>query len=130
MNVTEQKIKQARQKSIEWIEYLATKPEKDLERRLRINHQQYAIAVKEKMEDVCELLNIMERIIIEARIYKAENNIADAPNEIELAIADIETFVAKTEERREILNDFNLQGEESPSIDQTHENNDNQLSLF
>ncbi len=103
MSVTEQKIKLAHEKSIECIQYLATKPDVDLERRLRINHMQYAIAVKENKEDVCELLNIMERIIIEARIFKAKNNIPDAPNEIELAIADIETTVAKAEERQEIF---------------------------
>lgn len=52
MNATEQKIKLAREKSIEWIEYLAAKSDKDLVSRLGINHLQFAIAQKEKKEDV------------------------------------------------------------------------------
>jgi hypothetical protein len=106
MTATEQKIKLAKENSIEWIENLATKSDADLERRLRINHMQYEIAVKERMEDVCELLSIMERIIIEARIFKAEKNIPDVPNEMELAIADIETIVDKSEERKEVMDDL------------------------
>ena len=130
MNATEQKIKLAQEKSHEWIEYLATKSENDLERRLRINHLQYEIAVKEKQEDTVQLLSIMERIIIEARIYKAEHNIPDAPNEIEIAIADIETVVTQTEERREIFNDAEQPAKSARKKIQPQENSEDQLSLF
>jgi|SRR6185312_10927150 len=98
MNATAQKIKQAQEKYAEWVEFLATRPVYDLVKRLRINHAQYAIAVKEKKEDVCELLNIMERIIIEAQLYKADHNIADVPTEIEIAIEEMELMMEKEEE--------------------------------
>jgi hypothetical protein len=124
MPATKLKIKDAQENSAQWIEYLATKSEENLIRRLRINHLQYEIAAKEKKDDVCEL----ERIIIEARIFKAENNIPDLPNEIELAIADIETTVAKAEERKEILED--LSQSEKISKPEIREDNSNQTSLF
>ena len=41
--------------------------------------------------------------LIEARIHKYENNIPDAPNEIQQAIAEIETVTSQIEEREEIL---------------------------
>ena len=98
--------------------------------QIGINHSQYAIAVKEKMEDMCELLNIMERIIIEARIYKEDNNIPDAPDEIELAIADIEIVAAKAEQRQDALTEFTQPAQPSRSKVQQQQDNDSQLSLF
>lgn len=130
MTATEQKIKEAQEKSNEWIEYLATKSDKELEKRLRINHQQYAIAQKENQEDTCELLNIMERIIIEARIYKAENNITDIATEIDLAIADLETVVIKAEEQEELLEETNSSPLINTRRQQVKEEDENQLSLF
>ncbi|HSH67701.1 MAG TPA: hypothetical protein VLB84_18310, partial [Bacteroidia bacterium] len=77
-----------------------------------------------------ELLEIWWRQVVEARTYKAENNIPDAPNEIELAIADIETFIAKSEERQEALNEFTQPVQQSRPKVRQQQNNDNQLSLF
>lgn len=130
MNATEQKIKLAQEKSIEWIELLAANSEKRLEKRLRVNHAQYAIAVKENMDDMCELLNIMERIIIEARIYKAEHKIPDAVNEIEIAIADIEILDSKTKKRQEILSKINQPAEQIRGEDKQQQDNYSQLSMF
>ena len=130
MTATEQKIKQAREKSREWIEYLATKSDKELEKRLRINHQQYALAEKEKQGDMCELLGIMERILIEARIYKAENKIEDIASEIELALAEMEMQESKAEERVELMEEFNSAPVRKVRREQAKETDENQLTLF
>lgn len=100
MNPTQQKINLAQEKSIEWIKFLATKSDKDLKKRLETNDLQFFIAEKKKDELAGELLNIMERIIIQARIYKAEHKIPTVISEIELAIADIETVIIKPKRGR------------------------------
>ena len=82
------------------------------------------------METSIELLEIWRCQVISTRIYKMDNNIPDAPNEIELAIADIETFVSKTEERQEILTDFSNPVKQSRPKVQQQKDNDSQLSLF
>jgi hypothetical protein len=129
MNATLQKINLAREKSIEWIEYLATKSEEDLEKRLRVNHLQHEIAIKECKEDVCELLTLMERIIIEARVYKEENGISDNPNEIDLAITEMDAAIIRSEERQEIFDQHTIA---TPASNKTAftEDNESQLSLF
>jgi len=101
-----------------------------LEKRLRINHQQYALAEKERQEDMCELLNIMERIIIEARIYKAENKIEDVATEIELLIADMETQEEKAEERIELMEEHEAIPVTRARRVQVKEDDENQLTLF
>ncbi|MGP8214990.1 MAG: hypothetical protein ACLQQ4_05455 [Bacteroidia bacterium] len=103
MHPIEIQIKQALENSEEWIKFYATESEKKLIKRLRINRLQYAIAEKDNDERTGELLNIMERIIIEARIYKDENNIPDTPSEIELALAESEMMLEKEGERNETL---------------------------
>lgn len=69
----------------------------------------------------------MAQPVIAARILKAENNIPDAPNEIELTIKDIETFVSRTEERNE-----NFSEEDSAPVRKTkiQEEDKDQLSMF
>ena len=114
-----------------YVEILATKSDKELAKRLNLVHIQMELADKAKNTGSLELLEIWRKQIIEARIYKAENNIADVPSEIELAIADMETFTAKAEERQEILNEAssaitaNEEKEEKNSPDKPE-----QLSLF
>jgi hypothetical protein len=132
MNATIQKINLAREKSIEWIEYLATKSEEDLEKRLRVNHLQHEIAMNEGKEDVCELLTIMERIIIEARVYKEENGISDNPNEIDLAITEMDAAIIRSEDRQEIFVDRHepVKSFVSKSIPSEENTDNNQLSLF
>ena len=113
-----------------YVAIMATLPDKELAKKLDLVHIQSELAEKTKNTGSLELLEIWHQQIIEARIYKAENNIADVPNEIELAIADIETFVSKTEDRQEILNDF-ISSEKQPLTKvQQQQNNDSQLSLF
>lgn len=112
------------------INYLASLPDRALAEKLDTVHLQMKLAEEKKNTAAIELLEIWRSQIIEARIYKAENNIADAPNEIELAIAGIETVIAAREERQEILNDFSKAEKPSVSKPQTQEGNDSQLSMF
>ncbi len=112
------------------ISYLAGLPDRALAEKLDTVHLQMKLADEKRNTAAIELLEVWRSQIIEARIYKAENNIADAPNEIELAIAGIETVVATTEERKEILNDFKTEAKPSVSKAQTQEDSDSQLSLF
>lgn len=118
-----------------YVEQLATKSDKELSKRLNLVHIQMELADKNKNTGSLELLEIWRTQIIEARIYKAENNIADVPSEIELAIADMETFTEKTEQRQEILNETRTtviaeEEEESQEKDKDSPDNPEQLSLF
>ncbi|MCC7050694.1 MAG: hypothetical protein IT239_02805 [Bacteroidia bacterium] len=121
------------QKALEnWDAYvaqLATMPDKKLIEKLEVINMQAVIVQEKNITFSSELLEIWWRQVVEARTYKAENNIPDAPNEIEIAIAGIETFVAKSEERQEALNDFKQPVQQSRSKVQ-QQDNDSQLSLF
>lgn len=138
MEATQKKIQEAIANTNEWIVFLATKSEKDLECRLGINQLQFAEACKNKQEDVCELLELMRRIIIEAGIYKDEHNIADAPNEIELAITENKREAKQYAERYKVIESkptITEYEEEDQSSFKVHkprikEEDDNQMSLF
>ncbi|HRD40179.1 MAG TPA: hypothetical protein PLC65_16250 [Bacteroidia bacterium] len=111
-----------------YVAQMATMPDKELEKKLDLIHLQSEIAIQKKNEESIELLEIWRAQIIEARILKAENNIPDAPNEIELAIADIETTLAKAEERNEIIDELSQPlKSHKPKI---QEDNSSQMSLF
>ena len=130
MTATEHKIQLATENFDEWVKLYASESIEKLKKRLRTNHQQYLLAEKLGDTKAGELLNIMERIIIEAQIYKAENNIPDIQSEIELAIADVETFVAKTEQRQDVLNEMTKPVQQSRPKIQQRQDNDSQFSLF
>lgn len=85
------------------VAYLTSLPDSDLVEKLELVHVQMEITEQKKNTPALELLEIWRSQIIEARIFKRENNIPDAPDEIESAIADIETITTKAEERSEIL---------------------------
>ncbi|MBI2270135.1 MAG: hypothetical protein HYU69_07220 [Bacteroidetes bacterium] len=108
---------------------LATMPDKRLSEKLDVINMQSAIAHKKKLTSSIELLEIWWRQVVDARIYKAENNIPDAPNEIELAIADIETVMVKSEERQEIYIEAKPDQHSQPKP-QIQSDDDSQLSLF
>ena len=112
-----------------YVAIMAALPDKELAKKLDLVHIQMKLAEQKKNTDSLELLEIWHHQIIEARIYKAENKIPDAPNEIELAIADIETFISKSEERQEVLSDLIIPVKKSVSQKEQRED-DNQLSLF
>jgi len=112
-----------------YVAQLATMPDKKLVEKLEVINMQAVIAQEKNITSSSELLEIWWRQVVEARTYKAENNIPDVPNEIELAIADIETFVIKAEQRQEALNEFTQPVQQSrPKVQQ--QDNDSQLSLF
>ncbi|MCE9538734.1 MAG: hypothetical protein K8R85_05905 [Bacteroidetes bacterium] len=112
------------------VEFLATMPDYKLAEKLDSVHLQMALAEKKKNTPALELLEVWRKQIIDARIYKAENNIPNAPNEIELAIADIETVVTKIDQRNEILSEYNNPIKQSRPKVQSQQDNDSQLSLF
>ncbi len=114
MDTTQQKIHEAITNANQWVISLATKTDKDLERRLGINQLQYAEAYKNKQADVCELLELMRRIIIEARIYKDEHTIADVPSEIELAIAENNYEAKLHSKRNQVIENATLIKEKEP----------------
>ncbi len=122
------RIKEAIDNAEANINYLSTLPDNVLAEKLDTVHLQMELAEQKRNTNSLELLEVWRNQIIEARIYKAENNIPDAPNEIELAIADIETTVAKTEERQEIFNESSAPHKvQKPKI---KEEDQNQMSLF
>lgn len=111
----------------EYVDALTKLSDKELVKKLDLIDIQSQLAIKHKNESSSQLLEIWWKQTVEARILKAENNVADSPNEIELAIADIETTVAKTEEREEILSEDIPQKNYKPKI---KEDNQDQMSLF
>jgi hypothetical protein len=113
-----------------WDEYVNTLTklsDKELVKKLYLIDIQAQIAFKNANETSAQLLELWWKQTVEARILKTENNIPDAPNEIGIAIADIEPVVAKAEEREEILNESTLQKIYKPKI---KEDNSDQMSLF
>ena len=113
-----------------YVDILTTMPDKRLAEKLETVYIQSGIAVRKKMTTDLELLDIWIRQIIEARILKAEKNIPDTANEIELAIADIETVTNKSEERQEILKEYTNTEIQSQPKEKTQEDKDSQLKLF
>ena len=109
---------------------MTTLPDKELAKKLELVHIQMELAEQKKNTASLELLEIWHHQIIEARIYKAANEIPDAPNEIEHVIANIETIVAKTEKRQNLLTELTQPAQQSHPKVQQQQENDNQLSLF
>jgi hypothetical protein len=107
---------------------LASLPDKRLAEKIETIDLQSEIAILKKVDESIALLETWRAQVIAARIYKAENNIPDAPNEIDLAIADIETTVAKAEKREETLHQDEAKHRNArPKI---KEDNSDQMSLF
>ncbi len=112
----------------DYVNTLTTLSDKQLVKKLDLIHIQSQLALKNNNARSSQLLNICWKQTVEARILKAENKIPDAPNEIELAIADIETIVAKTKEREETIDgNLSFQKMHKPKI---KEDNSDQISLF
>lgn len=98
---------QRRQQALEQAEaniaLMAGWPHQKLKERLELVNIQSALAEEKRDEETLALLEIWRSQLIEARIRKYEDNVEDAPREIEQAIADIETVTATLDEREEIL---------------------------
>ncbi len=115
----------------QYVALMATLPDKELAKKLDLVHIQMQIAERTNNIGSLELLEIWRTQIIDARIHKAENNIPDAINEMEITVADIETIVSKAEERQEILNNHNSSPEkQAPPKEQANQDNGIQLNLF
>lgn len=130
-SVRDIRIQQALENWDAYVAELATLSDSQLSEKLDVINLQSEIARQKNNLSSIELLEIWWRQVVEARIYKAENNIPDAPDEIELAIADIETFTAKAEERNEIFSEDLIIAK--PVLKKKEENsgdNNQQLSLF
>lgn len=127
MEPTDIKIQEALQNANEWIAFLATRPDAELVRRLDTNAFQYEIAYKNKDEKLCEFMDVMHRILVEARIYKDEHQIPDEISEISLEVSQMEHVIAQEEVRQEVLESLHPQRISKPKI---QEDNSNQISLF
>jgi len=111
----------------EYVVVLAAMPDRRLREKLDTIHLQMELAEQKHDTEALELLEIWRAQTIEARTYKAENNVPDQPNEIEEAIAGIETYTAEAEIQEK---------EEEESIAPTRrkhhvtEDNSEQLTFF
>lgn len=136
MNMSDPRIRNAIKNWDEYVAILATMSDKKLSKKLDIINMQSVIAHKKKITSSVELLEIWWRQVVEARIYKAENNIPDVPSEIELALAEMEQFEEKVEKRKEVITSPKQTETEIETENWTEEeekpkpNNDSQLSLF
>ena len=79
----------------EYVLTMAAMPDRRLREKLDTIHLQMALAEQKRDTDAIELLEVWRAQTIEARIYKAENNIVDEIREIDKVIADIETYIAE-----------------------------------
>ncbi|MBX9850766.1 MAG: hypothetical protein K2X86_03305 [Cytophagaceae bacterium] len=80
--------------------FLASLSDKKLAEKLETIHLQSEIAEQKNIQHSIELLEIWRSQVIAARIYKAENEIPDAPDEIKISIADIETLAVRLEHEK------------------------------
>jgi hypothetical protein len=135
MQYIKNQISHALENQEELIKLFAAEPDKKLADRLNIMHLQYVICEKDNDVLTGEFLEIMRRIVIEARLYKWENNIADELNEIELSITNTQLLQEKQEHRKELLTKLKKPVSNSePEIEEpkTEPKKDNsvQLGLF
>ena len=129
-SVRDPRIQKALNNWDNYVIQLASMSDKKLSEKLNVINMQAVIAHEKNIVASVELLEIWWRQVVEARTYKAENNIPDAPNEVELAIADIETFVAKAEQRQDTLKEFTEPVQPSRPKVKKQRGDESQLSLF
>ncbi len=134
MSAIDYHIKQAEEKGQEWVEFLATYPDKRLVKRLAIIRKQLRMAAENKDEKGYELMLQWEHITICARMHKEEFNIPDSlieqENKNQLLETEQETSNSLSEKRQEIITEI-LNEKQLPQKKQKLEtDNDNQLSLF
>jgi hypothetical protein len=111
----------------EYVQGLAAMPDRSLREKLDTIHLQMELAEQKHDTEALELLEIWRAQTIEARTYKAENNIPDEPNEIKEAIANIETYTAEPQPQINIAD-----GPPTPVRRKIHitDTKDEQLSFF
>jgi len=111
----------------EYVQVLAAMPDRRLREKLDTIHLQMELAEQKHDTEALELLEIWRAQTIEARTYKAENNIPDEPNEIAEAIAGIETYIAEPEPQTEIKDERLTSVRRKPQVT---EDKSEQLSFF
>ncbi len=126
----EERIQLAKENAEANIELMAGWSHKKLTERLELVNMQSVLAEQKKDSATLDLLEVWRSQLIAARIHKQENNIPDALNEIQEAIADIETVVAQAEERKEILEEENFPEPTRRKIQSEKSSEDIQLPLF
>jgi hypothetical protein len=133
MQYIKDQISHALENQEELIKVFAAEPEKKLAGRLHIIHLQSIICQNEKDEETAAFLEIMRRIIIEARLYKWDNNIADELDEMEQTIAGMNLVQEKQEHRKELLTKLNKpvpNPEREEPLPEAKSDNSVQLRLF
>jgi hypothetical protein len=110
-----------------YVQVLAAMPDLRLCEKLDTIHLQMELAEQKRDTAALELLEIWRAQTIEARTYKAENNIPDQPNEIEEAIAGIETYIAEPEPQIEIKDEPAIPVRRKPQVT---EDKSEQLTFF
>lgn len=110
------------------VEELMKFPDAKLARRLDLVRAQMVYTIKNKDEETYQTLRWWELHTIEARIRKHELPEVDYINEMEEAIANMETIIVKAEARKEIIEEaFAYQKANRPKI---KEEDKDQLSMF
>jgi hypothetical protein len=101
MNYNEQ-ITYALDKDVQNVAFLAYFPESKLDKKLLSLKQQLAIAVKNKLTDAAQLLQIWQRQVLDAKILKAQWRVEDNPTlELKMFLPEIDAFeeIEKRQER-------------------------------
>ena len=111
----------------EYVLVLAAMPDRSLREKLDTIHLQMELAEQKRDTEALELLEIWRAQTIEARTYKAEKNIPDEPNEIQEAIAHIETYIAEPAPQAETIDQPAMPIRRKPQV--TEDKNE-QLSFF
>lgn len=110
------------------VEALMKFPDKKLAKRLDLIRAQMLYTIKNKDEETYQTLRWWELHTIEARIRKHDLPEVEYSNEMEEAIANMETIIFKAEERKEIIEEnFAKEKAHRPKV---QEDNSNQTSLF
>lgn len=86
----------------EYVLVLAAMPDSRLREKLGTIQLQMDIALRTGDAEALELLELWRAQTIEARTLKAEQQIADAPDEIQEVLAEIETYKAGPPQAKEI----------------------------
>jgi DNA-binding XRE family transcriptional regulator len=111
----------------QYVEELMKFPDAKLARRLDLVRAQMVYCEKNKDNETWQTLRWWELHTIEARIRKQDLPETPYVDEIEAAIADMETVQIKTEDRHEIFIADTPQKVHRPKI---KEDNSDQISLF
>ena len=133
MQYIKDQISHALENQEELIRMFAAEPEEKLADRLQVIYLQSVICEQDKDVLTGEFLEIMRRIIIEARLYKWDNNIPDELDEMQEALAEMELAQEKYEHRKKLLAKLSkpsISAEPEPAKEEPKVDKNVQLGLF